>query len=238
MKESPGNINVTNDAQAAASGTESKRDATPQGKALDERLFDGAVMLGMVVVLAVIVFKYLGSRGGEPLREYKQVGNFQLIERSGRVVSETDLKGKIVVVDFFFGGCSAQCLTLGQHMAELQQLTAGMNDVMLVSITVDPGSDTPQALARYANRINADSNRWLFLTGDRKIIYPLIQQSFLLAVAEENSQPASQDPGFIHSDKIALVDKRGVVRAYYDGMDSHTPQMILSGIKQLTAERR
>ncbi len=238
VKESSGKINGTTDAPATDSSTETKQNATPQRKALDERLFDGAVVLGVVVLLAVIFLKYISSRSEEPLREYHQVGNFQLIERSGRAVSEADLKGKIVVVDFFFGGCSAQCLTLGQQMATLQQLTAGMNDVMLVSITVDPGSDTPQALTRYANRINADSNRWLFLTGDRKIIYPLIQQSFLLAVADENNLPASQDPGFIHSDKIALVDKRGVVRAYYNGMDAHTPQMILSGIKQVLVEKQ
>ncbi len=109
---------------------------------------------------------------------------------------------------------------------------------MLVSITVDPGSDTPQALTRYANSINADTNRWLFLTGDKKIIYPLIQESFLLAVADDNSQPSSSDPGFIHSDKIALVDKRGVVRAYYDGMDARAPQTILAGINQVLAEKQ
>jgi protein SCO1/2 len=112
-----------------------------------------------------------------------------------------------------------------------------MDDVMLVSITVDPGSDTPQALTRYANRINADTNRWLFLTGDKKIIYPLIQESFLLAVADENSQLPSVNPGFIHSDKFALVDRRGVVRAYYDGLDSKAPQQILAGIKQVQAEK-
>jgi protein SCO1/2 len=113
-----------------------------------------------------------------------------------------------------------------------------MDDVMLVSITVDPGSDTPQALTRYANRINADTNRWLFLTGDKKIIYPLIQESFLLAVADENSQLPSVNPGFIHSDKFALVDRRGVVRAYYDGLDSEVPQRILAGIKQVQAEKQ
>jgi len=117
-------------------------------------------------------------------------------------------------------------------------LTAGMDDVMLVSITVDPASDTPQALTRYANLIHADTSRWLFLTGDRKIICSLIQGSFLLAVADENSHFPSVNPGFIHSDKIALMDRRGVVRAYYDGLDTKAPQRILAGIKQVQAEKQ
>ncbi len=57
-------------------------------------------------------------------------------------------------------------------------------------------------------------------------------------VAEDNGQPSSSDPGFIHRDKIALVDKRGVVRAYYDGMDASTPQTVLAGIKQLLTESK
>jgi len=46
--------------------------------------------------------------------------------------------------NFFFGACAAQCQMLSQRMAEVQQLTAGMDDVLLVSITVDPQSDTPE----------------------------------------------------------------------------------------------
>lgn len=213
------------------------KENTAPRKALDERIFDAAVGFGVLAVLVAMAVKYIGSRHEDPLPEYCHVGNFQLVERSGRAVSEADLKGKVAVVDFFFGGCSAQCLTLGQQMSVLQQLTQGRKDVLLVSITVDPASDTPQALTRYANRINADSNRWLFLTGDKKTIYPLIQHGFLLAVLGENDQ-APQTPDFIHSDKIALVDKRGIVRAYYDGLNPDTPRAVLAGIDKLLAEDR
>jgi cytochrome oxidase Cu insertion factor (SCO1/SenC/PrrC family) len=230
-------MNALNDNPPADSNPKAPEKAASEPSPLDERVFMSIVALAVVAMLAVMRFVVWGKGPQEPLHEYRHVGNFQLIERSGRAVTEADLKGKVVVVDFFFGGCSAQCLTLGQQMARLQQWTAGMNDVMLVSITVDPGSDTPQVLSRYANRLQADSNRWLFLTGDKKIIYPLIQQSFLLAVPDDISQPPSSEPTFIHSDKIALVDKRGVVRAYYDGMDSRVAQTVLSGINQVLAEK-
>jgi len=208
----------------------------PRSPALDERIFMGFVVAGVIAMVAVMKFGHLGSGDTVPLREYRHVGDFKLIERSGRLVTEADLKGKIVVVDFFFGGCSDQCVTFGRQFSAVQAAIAGMTNVMLVSITVDPGSDTPEALSRYAKRVDADPNRWLFLTGERRIIYPLIQQSFLLAVEEEKGQPQTAMPGFIHSDKIALVDRRGVVRAYYDGLDARAPEKILDGIKQVQTE--
>ena len=108
--------------------------------------------------------------------------------------------------------------------------------MLLVSITVDPRSDTPEALARYAARFNASTNRWLFLTGDKKLIYPLIQESFLQPVAQADTPPDPFGGGFIHSEKIALVDRRGTVRAYYEGMESTVAQKILRGIQQLRNE--
>ncbi|ODU23818.1 MAG: hypothetical protein ABS95_03005 [Verrucomicrobia bacterium SCN 57-15] len=194
------------------------------------------IFLCGVAVAILAVFIRAKARHDEPLREYRTVGNFQLTERSGRTISTADLHGKIVVVDFFFGACSAQCQVLSQHMAEVQRLTDGMNDVLLVSITVDPRADTPEALTRYATRFNASTNRWLFLTGDKKLIYPLIQESFLQPVAQADAPPDPFGGGFIHSEKIALVDRRGTVRAYYEGMESTVAAKILRGIQQLRNE--
>jgi len=195
----------------------------------------GIFFCGVAIATLAIYIKVRSNRD-EPLREYRTVGDFHLTERSGRTISTADLHDKIVVVDFFFGACSAQCQVLSQHMAEVQRLTAGMDDVLLVSITVDPRSDTPEALTRYAARFNASTNRWLFLTGDKKVIYPLIQESFLQPVAQADAPPDPFGGGFIHSEKIALVDRRGTVRAYYEGMESTVAQKILRGIQQLKNE--
>jgi hypothetical protein len=109
-----GNMNATNSSPTADSGAKPTKGATPQPSSLDERIFMGFVVVGVLVMLAAMKFAHFGNDGGQPLREYRQVGNFQRIERSGRVIIEADLKGKIVVVDFFFGGCSEQCLTLSR----------------------------------------------------------------------------------------------------------------------------
>lgn len=168
-----------------------------------------------------------------PLPHFSHVGEFHLIERSGRTVGRADLAGKIVVVDFFFGSCSAECQVVNQRMREVQRLTSAMDDVSLMSITVDPASDTPQALSRYAAQLEASTNRWLFLTGEKTNIYPFIQDSFLLAAGEPDT---SVSFGFIHSTKIALVDKHGIVRGYYDGLAGLAPGWIVRDIQKLLRE--
>lgn len=170
------------------------------------------------------------------LGRYRAVADFQLTDRTGRPVSRKDLEGKIVVVDFFFASCAEQCLVLGQRMAEVHRLLGDAADVRLLSLTVDPRSDTPQALARYAPRFTTDTNRWWFVTGDKPALYDLIRHSFLLPAGETADEQANFSNGFIHSDKIALVDARGVVRAYFDGLAGGTPKRIVEAIDKLRHE--
>jgi cytochrome oxidase Cu insertion factor (SCO1/SenC/PrrC family) len=149
--------------------------------------------------------------------DFGQVGDFALTERSGRVVQRTDLEGKVWVACFVFTCCSGPCPQISGTMAELHQEMASEKDVRLVTFTVDPDRDTPPVLRQYAERYGADSERWLFLTGNRQTLYPLIEKSFLLAVHQ--NEGAARMPGneVTHSTRLVLVDRRGHIRGYYDG---------------------
>ncbi len=95
-------------------------------------------------------------------------------------------------------------------MAELQR-PLEKSDVHLVTITVDPETDTPEVLRDYAERLHARPGRWDFLTGNKDAIFKLTQQGFKLAVAdgEEKGNP-------VHATRAVLVDRRGTIRGYYD----------------------
>ena len=190
------------------------------------------ILLGATALVAGMWLK-AERRQREPLPKFASLGEFRFIERSERPVTQADIAGKILVVDFFFASCSAECQVLGRRMREVQELTSGMDDVMLLSFTVDPRSDSPQVLARRANELSASTNRWLFLTGEKTNLYPFIQQHFLLAVGEDDT---SVFGGFIHSSRIALVDRHGVVRGYYDGLAALAPHWILCDIQKLRRE--
>jgi len=190
------------------------------------------VVLGAAAFVAGVWSK-VAKHQREPLPRFARVGDFRFIERSGRAVTQVDVSGKFLVVDFFFASCSTECQVLGRRMKEVQELTSGMGDVMLLSLTVDPRSDSPKVLARRAEELSASPTRWLFLTGEKTNLYPFIQKHFLLPVGED---AASTFGGLLHSSKIALVDRRGIVRGYYDGLATGSPSWILRDIQRLRRE--
>jgi len=156
--------------------------------------------------------------------------DFQLTERSGRTVTGADLAGRYLVVHLLYTGCSAGCALLGQRMAEVQQLVGTAPDVRLVSITVDPRTDTPAVLSRYADNLKADHDRWLFLTGDKRDIYRLVETS--IEPPWEQKGPIIPD-SFPDTDRLYLVDPSGLVRLSFDGMHRRVATAIAAELERL-----
>jgi protein SCO1/2 len=101
--------------------------------------------------------------------------------------------------------------------------------VRLVSFTVDPERDTPEVLAEYARRFQADLERWLFLTGPKEPLYRLVGEGFRLAVEDGGPQA-----GLItHSTRFVLVDQHGRIRGYYNGAEPGTTAALLPDIRAL-----
>jgi protein SCO1/2 len=161
----------------------------------------------------------------------RQLVDFSLTDRTGRAVTRSDLAGKFVVVDFLFTSCSLTCPMVNGHMAEIQKLTANQPDVKLLSLTVDPRDDTTDVLAKYGGQFGADTNRWLLLTGDRDELYHLIATSFL---SQDEKDPFTYMPGnFSHTERIAVVDSQGNVRAYFDGLANNVSSAVVQQIARL-----
>jgi protein SCO1/2 len=157
--------------------------------------------------------------------------NFSLTDRTGRQVTRADLAGQFLVVDFLFTSCSLTCPAVNRHMAEIQQLTTNQPDVKLLSLTVDPRDDTTAVLASYGLKYGADTNRWWMLTGDKSVLYHLIGTTFLNADLDD---PFSYMPGnFSHTERIALVDGQGNVRAYFDGLSKNVAPAVVTEIGRL-----
>ena len=88
-------------------------------------------------------------------------------------------------------------------------------EIPLVSISVDPKRDTPPVLAEYSLRYAAQPGRWFFLTGPKEDVYRAAQQGFRLSVAEGGGP---EEP-VIHSIRLVLVDRQGMIRGYYDSTE-------------------
>jgi protein SCO1/2 len=145
---------------------------------------------------------------------------FALTERGGRTVTEADLRGKVWVASFVFVRCTQGCTQVTATMARLQSELglAKRDDVRLVTFTVDPERDGPEELSDYARHFQADPEKWLFLTGDKEKIHRLLIEGFKVGVQEK--PPDQRKPGdeFTHSTKLVVVDRRGRIRGYFDGL--------------------
>lgn len=149
------------------------------------------------------------------------VGSFALTERSGKPVTEKDLRGKVWVASFVFTHCPGPCKEVTATVTRLQQELAGDPDVRFVSVTLDPKRDSEAVLRDYAKIAGADAERWLFLTGDESSIHDLFEKHFKQSVGAKPGQGVKPGEEFSgHSTRLSVVDKKGVIRAFYDGTRS------------------
>ena len=165
-----------------------------------------------------------------PSKQARQLVPFNLVERSGRAVTQEDFAGKVVLVNLMFTGCSLSSGEVINRMEELQRRTASLPNVLLVSLTVDPLSDTPAVLAEFASAHRADTNRWLFLTGTKTEIRRLIQTSFFPPAPEaEQMVPGS----FAGIDTITLVDPCGNVFDSFEGLNPNVVDAVMPEVVKL-----
>ncbi len=150
-------------------------------------------------------------------RDYALVKPFEFVDHNGSTYGSEDLDGKIWLATFIFTSCGVECPIVSLRMSQLHRRFEDNPDVKFVSVTVDPQTDTPERLAKYAKRYWAQDN-WRFLTGDADQINQMVKESFLLPVAETPEEESKiKAASFIHSDKIAVVDRSGMVRFFAKG---------------------
>lgn len=107
----------------------------------------------------------------QPTGAAKYFSDVELINQDGQKVRfySDVLKGKVVVVNAFFTTCTSVCPPMNRNLEKIQNALGERlgRDVYLVSISVDPVTDTPPRLKEYAQKFNARPG-WMFLTGKKE----------------------------------------------------------------------
>ena len=203
----------------------------------------GLIVLALFAGLVRQQWRASEQHGTGTLPKYNTVPAFTLTERSGEPFDSTAaLKGKVWLANFFFTACPGPCLRMNARLQEIQQALNKdkHGDVRIVSFSIAPEMDTPEVLRKYAERFHASEDHWFFLTGDRKKIYDLARNTFTLAVQKVDDP--KDDMAYVHSTRIALVDRDGVVRGSYDSTNPDgTPneevvQQVLTAVGDLLRE--
>lgn len=163
---------------------------------------------------------------------YHSIPDFEFTNQNGELFNSDELKGQIYVADFFFATCPTICPKMTTHMLELQKHFYDIKDFHLVSFTVNPEHDTVEVLRAYADNIRAKDSVWDFLTGDKKEIYELGYEGYMVNAMEDEAAPG----GFLHSQWLVLVDKQGRIRGYFDGTSTVETNDLMDAIEILFKE--
>jgi len=109
------------------------------------------------------------DRRDQAARQY--FTDVELVDQQGRThrLFSDLLDDKVVVIDTIFTTCTGVCPVLSKTMSKIQDRAGERlgEDVYLLSITVDPKNDTPEAMREYAEKWDAREG-WYFLSGDPK----------------------------------------------------------------------
>lgn len=164
---------------------------------------------------------------------YHQMKDFSLTNQYGEQVSGVTVKNKIYVANFFFATCQSICPEMSTNLTDVQKAFMEDDSLLILSHSVNPLHDTVEVLMNYANTYSAIKNKWHLLTGDKKQIYDLAKTSYLVNALEADGTPE----GFLHSELLLLIDKKGRLRGMYDGTNKAEVQTLIKDIKVLKTER-
>jgi protein SCO1 len=107
-------------------------------------------------------------------------------------------------------------------------------EVVMLSFTSDPERDSAAALKKYADSLNVDTQKWIFLTGRKDSLYNTARQSYYID-NPKNYVKGTEDL-FLHTQFIALVNKKGEVVNVYDGIKPSEIKEMQIAIEKLLNE--
>ena len=200
------------------------------------------VILGVLLLIAV---GFTGCESGQkplPILGYRnfvagdtvfhRIAPFQFVDQDSALITQETVKGKVYVADFFFPSCRTICPIMKTQMLRVYEVTKNMDDVLLLSHTIEPEYDTVALLHDFAERLGVESSKWHFVTGQKDSIYKIAQTSYFATAMEDKTEP----DGFIHSGAFLLIDRKGHIRGKYDGTKEIEVNQLIADIKRLRRE--
>ena len=157
----------------------------------------------------------------KPLAIGGAVPDFTLIGQNDKPVSFSQLRGKVVALNFIYTRCALPnyCVRSSNNFGELQKRFKNdlIRNLVLLTVTFDPVHDSPEAMAKYARRWNAEPQAWHFLTGP---------EAAIRRVCDLFGEDYFPDEGLMdHSLHTAVIDRAGHLVANLEGNEFSAQQL-------------
>lgn len=162
------------------------------------------------------------------LRPGDRLPDCEFTAENGGKIHFSDFRGEAVAFTFFFTSCPLPdyCPRMSKNFFETRQLLLTMTNApanwQLLSISFDPGFDTPEMLTSYANVYRGvDTNRWLFAVASTNTLAEIAPRLDLMVM--RNSL------GVTHNLRTLVLDPQGRIFRQFDG-NEWTPQELAGAI--------
>lgn len=159
----------------------------------------------------------------------RKVPAFEFVNQDMDTISNSDYKGKVYLVEFFFTRCTDICIPMNHNLQAIAKQFEERDDFGIASFSIDPEHDTPEVLKEYQDSYGVTNPNWNFMTGDRSVIRQLSNDGFYLATNEEGDEK-----DIYHSGLFALIDKNGFIRSRGDSYGN--PKLYYRGFVPMDAK--
>jgi protein SCO1/2 len=160
---------------------------------------------------------------------------FSFTDQNGQRITEHDVQGKVYVAEYFFTTCTGICPIMNTNMKKVYTAFEHEPDFMILSHTVDPETDSVGRLKVYADSLGIRPGSWHLVTGRKDSLYNTARISYLLDDPKNNHDKIEDQ--FIHTQFLALVDKKGRVRKIYDSLKKNELEEMRKDIVALLHEK-
>lgn len=166
-------------------------------------------------------------------KTFHKIPDFSLTNQSGETVTQDTFEDKIYVTDFFFTTCPGICPKMTGNMAKIQEEFKNDQDVLLLSHSVMPSTDSVSVLRAYANKNEVVDNKWHLVTGSRDEIYSLGRDHYFV---ESDLGEVKSIDDFLHTENFLLIDKNKHIRGIYNGLNRASMAQLITDVKALKQE--
>lgn len=184
-----------------------------------------------------ILIAFTSCKNNLPLDKDLTKKSYNLINQdSTNIVFPDVIKGHITVIGFIYTHCPDICplTTNNIYLTEKKLKEQGINNVKFVELSFDPERDTPSVLREFADIRGISFENWMLLTGKNSIIKDLLKRFDVMAVKtdEQRDEHGELSYSMMHTDRISLIDDKGILRKNYKGITLNFDE-IIKDIKSL-----
>jgi len=194
-------------------------------------------MKWLAPVLFVLIFSCDSEKAKLPIlsytinsvgeKEYYEIlyeGQFQ--NQFNADFTNSRIEGKVFIANFFFTRCPSICPPMRQQLIRIAN-EIDDEDFVMISHTIDPTHDVPEVLKDYAEATGITANKWQFLTAPESVAKNMAEQY------KTNFRPNEDGTDFYHSSYVALMDKDGMIRGFYDLLKPKEVELLKKDLNSL-----